>query len=252
MRFDGKVAIVTGASKQGLGRDFALRLAQEGAKVVAAARSMEGLRETVRQVKKQGGTAIALQIDVSKEEDTQRLARETVARFGRIDVLVNNASIYGGMKPKPFYEVDLEEWMSHMKVTVTGQWLCAKAVFPYMKEQGKGKIINIASAAGLRPLVRYAPYSVAKSAVMGLTRVMAAELGQYNICVNTVAPGSVRTEGTLTLFSEDEVEKRAQSGVIRRVCEIEDITGMVAFLASDEADFITGQTIVIDGGRTMH
>ncbi len=251
MRLDGKVAIVTGASR-GLGRGFALRLAQDGAKIVAAARSMEGLNETVKQVEDQGGTAIAVQIDVSKEEDVQRLTSETVAKFGRIDILVNNASIYGGMERKPFYEVGLEEWMGHMKVTITGQWLCAKAVFPYMKELGKGKIINVASAAGLRPLVRYAPYSVAKAAVIGLTRVLAGELGQYNICVNTIAPGSIRTEGTMTMFTKDEVETRAQAGVIRRVCEVEDIIGMAAFLASDESDFISGQTIVIDGGRTMH
>ena len=252
MRLEGKVAIVTGAAK-GLGRGFALRLAQEGAKVtIATDRDMEGLAKTAEMIEEQGGTALALKIDVSSEQDTQRMVKETVAKFGKIDILVNNAAIFGGMGPKPFYEVEYDEWLKHMKVTVMGQWLCAKAVFPYMKDQGRGRIINIASAVFARPLVRFAPYTVAKSAVVGLTRLMAADLGQFNICVNAVAPGSVKTEGGLTLFSDEEMEKRAQAGVIKRVCEVEDVTGLVAFLASEESDFISGQTIVVDGGRTMH
>ena len=251
MKLEGKVAIVTGASK-GLGRGFAVRLAEEGAKVVAAARGTEGLAATVKQIEEQGGTAIAIKVDVSSEEDVQRMVKETIAKFGKIDILVNNAAIYGGMEPKPFYEVEYDEMLSHMKVTVMGQWLCAKAVVPYMKKQGKGKIINISSAVFARPLIRFAPYTVAKAAVVGLTRVMAGELGQHNICVNSVAPGSVKTEGALTLFSDEEMEKRGQAGVIRRVSVVEDVTGLVAFLASDDSDFISGQTIVVDGGRTLH
>jgi 3-oxoacyl-[acyl-carrier protein] reductase len=251
MKLEGKVAIVTGASK-GLGRGFAVRLAEEGAKVVAAARGVEGLAATVKQIEEQGGTAIAIKVDVSSEEDVQRMVKETIDKFGKIDILVNNAAIYGGMVPKPFYEVEYDEMLSHMKVTVMGQWICAKAVVPYMKKQGKGKIINISSAVFARPLIRFAPYTVAKAAVVGLTRVMAGELGQHNICVNSVAPGSVKTEGALTLFSDEEMERRGQAGVIRRVSVVEDVTGLVAFLASDDSDFISGQTIVVDGGRTLH
>jgi 3-oxoacyl-[acyl-carrier protein] reductase len=251
MRLEGSVAIVTGGAS-GLGRGFALRLAEEGAKVVIGDINIEGGKATAAQIEAKGGIALALKVDISSEKDVQRMVEETIAKFGRIDILINNAAIYGGMKPKPFYQVEYDEMLSHMKVNVIGQWLCAKAVFPYMKEQGKGKIINMSSAVFARPLIRFAPYTVAKAAVVGLTRVMAGELGQHNICVNAVAPGSVKTEGTLTLFPEEEMERRAQAGVIKRVSVAEDVTGLVAFLASDESDFISGQTIVVDGGRTLH
>jgi 3-oxoacyl-[acyl-carrier protein] reductase len=251
MRLEGKVAIVTGGSG-GLGRGFALRLAEEGAKVVIADINLEGGKAIAAKIEAKGGFALALKVDISSEEDVQHMVKETIAKFGRIDILVNNAAIYGGMEPKPFYEVKYDEMLRHMKVNVIGQWLCAKAVSPYMKEQGKGKIINMSSAVFARPLVRFAPYTVGKAALLGLTRVMAVELGQYNICVNSVAPGSVKTEGALSLFSEEEMERRAQAGVIKRVSVVEDVTGLVAFLASDESDFISGQTIVVDGGRTLH
>jgi 3-oxoacyl-[acyl-carrier protein] reductase len=250
MKLKDRVAIVTGAAR-GMGRGFALGLAGEGAKVVAVDIEMEELKKTEELVRKASGEILTMRVDVSREEDTKAMAEAADSQFGRIDILVNNAAVFAGMKPKPFYEYELEEWQKHINVTVLGQWLCAKAVFPYMKRQNKGKIINIASSAAFRPLVGHTPYTVCKAAVIGLSRLMAAELGQYNINVNDIAPGSISTEALYTLMSKDDAEKRAMAGVIKRVGQVSDVAGMVLFLASDESDFITGQSMVIDGGRLM-
>jgi len=250
MRLKDRVAIVTGAAG-GMGRGFAISLAGEGAKVVAVDIEMENLKKTEALVKEKGGEILTMRVDVSSEDDTISMAEAAESEFGRIDILVNNAAVFAGMKPKPFYEYKLEEWHKHINVTVLGQWLCAKAVFPHMKRQNKGKIINIASSAAFRPLVGHAPYTVAKAAVVGLNYLMAAELGEYNINVNNIAPGSISTDALYTLMSRDDAEKRAMAGVIKRVGQVSDIAGMVLFLASDDSDFITGQNLVIDGGRTM-
>jgi len=250
MRLKDRVAIITGAAR-GMGRGFAVRLAEEGAKIVAVDIETEDLEKTGAIVKEKGGEILTMRVDVSSEEETRSMAEAAESKFGRIDILVNNAALFAGMKPKPFYEYKLEEWQKHLNVTVLGTWLCAKAVFPYMKKQSKGKIINIASSAAFRPLVGHAPYTVSKAAVIGLNFLMAAELGEYNINVNNICPGSTSTEALYTLMSEEDAEKRAKAGVIKRLGQVSDIAGMVLFLASDDSDFITGQNMVIDGGRTM-
>lgn len=235
-----------------MGRGFVLRLIQEGAKTAAIDIDMEGLARTEALVKEKRGEILTMAADISSEEDTRAMAEATARKFGRIDVLVNNAALFAGMQPKPFYEYTLGEWERHVKVTLLGQWLCAKAVFPFMKGQKKGKIINMASSVFLRPLAGFAPYTVCKSAVIGLNRILAAELGPYNINVNAIAPGSIATEALETLMSKEDAEERAKAGLIKRVGQVSDVVGMVAFLASDDSDFITGQTFVIDGGRMMH
>lgn len=250
MRLKDRVAIVTGAAR-GMGRGFAMSLAEEGAKIVAVDIEMEDLEKTGSLVKEKGGEILTMKVDVSSEEETRSMAETAGSKFGRIDILVNNAALFAGMKPKPFYEYKVEEWQKHIGVTVLGTWLCAKAVVPYMKKQNKGKIINIASSAAFRPLVGHAPYTISKAAVIGLNRLMAAELGEYNINVNNICPGSISTEALYTLMSEEDAEKRAKAGLIKRVGQISDIAGMVLFLASDDSDFITGQDMIIDGGRTM-
>jgi len=250
MRLKDRVAIVTGASR-GMGRGIAIRLAEEGAKILAIDIETEELKKTGGMVKEKGGEILTMRVDVSSKEDTRSMAEAAESEFGRIDILVNNAAVFAGMKPKPFFEYELEEWQKHINVTVLGQWLCAKAVFPHMKKQNKGKIINIASSAAFKPLVGYMPYTVCKAAVIGLNRLLAAELGEYNINVNNISPGSISTEALYTLMSEDDAEKRAMAGVIKRVGQVSDIVGMVVFLASDDSDFITGQSMIIDGGRQM-
>ncbi len=251
MKLADRVAIVTGASR-GMGRGISIRLAEEGAKIVAVDIETEDLEKTGALVREKGGEILTMRVDVSSEEETRSMVKAAESEFGgRIDILVNNAAVFAGMKPKPFYEYTLEEWHKHLDVNVLGQWLCAKAVFPYMKNQNKGKIINIASSAAFRPLVGHAPYTVSKAAVIGLNFLMAAELGDYNINVNNICPGSISTEALYTLMTEEDAERRAKAGVIKRVGQVSDIAGMVVFLASDDADFVTGQNLVIDGGRTM-
>jgi 3-oxoacyl-[acyl-carrier protein] reductase len=249
-RLDGRTAIVTGAGK-GLGRAFSLRLAEEGARIVAVTRAdMEGLEETARIVREAGGQALVSRVDVTSRADVERMASEAAEEFGRIDILVNNAAYYYGVTRKPFDEVDEEQWDRMMAVNVKGPWLCARAVFPHMQAQGKGKIVNLASEVFFTGSHGFVHYTASKGGVIGLTRALAVELGPHNICVNAVAPGFTDTEASRTLAN---VEKYDTSRTpLRRLETPEDLVGITAFLASDESDFITGQTILVDGGRAMH
>lgn len=256
---EGKVAIVTGAGK-GLGQAVAARLAQEGVKVVAVTRKdVEGLNNTKRMVEEQGGEILILQVDVSKEEDTLRMAQEALDRFGRIDILVNNAAVFYEIGNRPFEEIPADEWDREMSVQPKGCWLCAKAVSHQMKKQGKGKIINVASNTaflGRPPMMHYV---TSKGAVISMSYTMAEELGPHNICVNTLAPGFFLSEAGVKHrggSKEEAIEKTQELAktrqCIKRALFPEDLVGTVAFLASDEADMITGQTIVVDGGQVKH
>jgi NAD(P)-dependent dehydrogenase (short-subunit alcohol dehydrogenase family) len=250
MRLKDKVAIVTGGAK-GLGRAFAVKMAEEGARVMVVTRKdMDNLKETVRQIKALGGEADLFQADVSIETNTIAMARETVNKFGRIDILVNNAAIYDGIKRKPFYEIDLDEWDLVMAVNVKGAFLAARAVFPYMKEQGYGKIINLASEVFFTGSSGFAHYVASKGGIIGLTRALAVELGPYNICINCVAPGFTDTEASRGLADVSKYDTAKTP--LRRLEKPEDLTGAALFLASAESDFITGQTLLVDGGRAMH
>jgi 3-oxoacyl-[acyl-carrier protein] reductase len=250
MRLEGRVAIVTGAGR-GLGKAYSLRLAGEGAKVVVA--DIIDTADTVEEIKSQDGIAIGLNVDVSSVQDTLRMAEETVAKFGRIDILVNNAAILHGLQHTPFEDIDPQLWDKMMAVNVKGVWLCAKAVAPQMKKQRNGKIINISSIRAFMGRFGLMHYAVTRGAVISMTYTMAAELGEYNICVNTVAPGYVITEASLLLHSMEEYEETARARQnIKHVLYPEDLAGTIAFLASDDADTITGQTIVVDGGIIKH
>ena len=250
MRLEGKVAIVTGGGR-GLGKAFCLKLAEEGAKVVVV--DVIDTTGTVKEIEERNGSAIGLKVDVSKEEDTQRMAEETVAKFGRIDVLVNNAAIFYGLERKSFQDISTEEWDRLMAVNVKGQWLCAKAVAPEMKKQGKGKIINVASNVAFTGHVGFLHYLTSKAAILGLTRGLAGELGEHGICVNTLCPGMAMTEAR-RLYTTDELalERAQKEQLIKRPQQPEDLVGIVAFLASDESDLMTGQTVVVDGGWILH
>lgn len=249
MRLEGKAIIVTGGGRS-LGQLYCLRLAEEGAKVVAA--DIIDVTDTIKQIEDKGGTAMGLKVDVSSEEDTLRMAEETVKRFGRIDILINNAAIYYGIGVRPFYEIGVEEWDREMAVNIKGPWLCAKAVLPQMKKQGKGKIINISSGTIYSGTPGFLHYVTSKAAIIGLTRVMAVELGEHGIRVNALAPGYTMTEASKILMTEERQMRAVQHRCLKRPQEPEDLTGAIIFLASDESDFMTGQTLLVDGGASFH
>ena len=250
MRLKGKVAIVTGGAK-GLGRAFALKMAAEGARIMVVTRKdMDNLNKTVRQINDLGGEADLFQADVAREKDTLSMAEATIKAFGKIDILINNAAIYDGIKRKPFYEIDSDEWDLVMNVNVKGAFLSAKAVFPHMKEQGYGKIVNLSSEVFFTGSHGFAHYVSSKGGIIGLTRALAVELGPYNICVNCVAPGFTDTEASRNLADIKKYD--ASKTPLNRLEKPEDLTGPALFLASSESDFITGQTLLVDGGRAMH
>ena len=249
MQLKDKVVIVTGAAHH-IGQAYAVRLAQEGAKVVAC--DIRDCGTTAEMVISAGGEVLPLHTDVTKEEDTLEMARQTVERFGRIDCIVNNAGIFDGLTARPILDVDMEEWDRVYQVNVKGMFLCCRAVFPYMRDQGGGKIINIGSGIWLWGGSGTPHYVSSKAAVTGLTRALARELGQYNIKVNTLSPGG--TDSGAVIARDDNVPKVAARGgrPLDRKEVPDDLTGTMVFLASEDSDFITGQMIAVNGGDSMY
>jgi 3-oxoacyl-[acyl-carrier protein] reductase len=260
MRLKDKVAIITGGAC-GFGRAFAEGYAKEGAKVAMADINGEAVRSAEADLIKEGREALGLQVDVSKVDETLEMARKTVERFGRIDILVNNAAIFGRVKISkgvPFHELSMEEWNKVMAVNVTGVFLCCRAVFPYMKDQRSGKIINITSeqfylggGGGGGGSVKYAHYIAGKGAVIGLTRALARELGDHGINVNCMAPSSTFTEDASDQAAFEIRKKAVVERCIKRVQYPQDVLGTAIFLACSDSDFITGQTIAVNGGTVM-
>ncbi len=248
-KLDGQVAIITGASR-GLGRAIALKLAEEGANLLIVARSIEGLEGTKTLVEAQGGRATVARVDTSKEKDILMMVEKAVKELGGIDILVNNAAV--GIDRKPFFEISTEEWDWVMSVNVRGYWLCAKAVFSHMKNKKKGRIINITSDTFFTGSKNFCHYVSSKGGIIGLTRALARELGDYGININAVAPGFLANEVSLALIGGDESKYDVKPNCIKRIGTSEDIVGAVAFLASSESDFVTGQIIAVNGGRVLH
>ncbi len=254
MRLKERVAIVTGGAR-GLGRAFALRLAGEGARVmvmniVLQDRDLADMKETVRQIQDLGGEARFFEGDVSSENGCGAMAEATLSAFGRIDVLINNAAVYEGLVRKPFDQIDLGEWDRVMTVNVKGAFLCIRAVYPAMKAQQYGKIVNLCSETAFTGSHGFVHYVTSKGGILAMTRALAVELGPHNICINAVAPGFTDTEASRSLA---DVHKYDTSRTpLQRLGTPDDITGAALFLAGPESDFITGQTLVVDGGRYMH
>lgn len=250
MLLTDKVIIVTGAG-QGIGVAYAHGLSDKGARVVLADVNLEGVRKVAAEIEAKGGQVLALKVDVTNPRDVEVMVGETVARYGRVDALVNNAAISSQIEHKMFWELSPEEFDRILSVNVKGTWLCSRAVFDQMKQQGGGKIVNISSSSFFDPPPTMTHYVTSKGGVIGLTRAMAREAGQFNINVNSVAPGFTVTD-IMAQLRPDAATYAVDEGCLKRSEQPEDLVGAVAFLCSSESDFITGQTIVVDGGRNMH
>jgi NAD(P)-dependent dehydrogenase (short-subunit alcohol dehydrogenase family) len=245
---DGRCAVITGAGG-GLGRAFALGFARAGAGVVAADVDADAAVATCAAVTREvaGAQAVAVTVDVSAQESTREMARAAVEAFGTIDALVNNAAVYAGLERRPFHEIEVAEWDRVMAVNLRGPWLCAQACAAALRNGG-GAIVNVASATVMSGSPMWAHYVASKSGLIGLSRVMARELGEDGVRVNALAPGFTLTEASRELIPDAESYGVAR-GAIKRGLEPEDIVGTAVFLSSDASAMITGQTFVVDGGR---
>jgi NAD(P)-dependent dehydrogenase (short-subunit alcohol dehydrogenase family) len=244
---EGKVAVVTGGA-QGIGNAISKGLAVEGARIVVAdlSRAEEAAQEF------DGG--LGLTVDVADEAQVERMAQEVVDRCGSIDILVNNAGLYASLQMRPFTEIPIDEWRQVMEVNVLSMFLTTRAVVPRMREQGGGRIVNISSGTPFRGVPFLLHYVTSKGAIVALTRALAKELGRDDVLVNCVAPGFTMSDGVREHPEVIEAlrEVSVSSRTLQRDQEPEDVVGAVVFLCGPGATFVTGQTIVIDGGQYFH
>lgn len=252
MRLQDQVVVVTGGG-HGIGKAYCLGLAGEGALVAVADIDHVAARDVQQQIADRGGRALAIAVDVADEQSTLEMARAVHRTWGKIDVLINNAAVFSTIPISrvPFDQVPLEEWDRVMAVNLRGTFLACRAVVPYMKERRSGKIINISSGSVFSGKGMRIHYVTSKAGLLGFTRTLARELGEYGITVNTLAPGSTLSESPenmqMVRFRQQAIEGRC----LRRVQVPEDLVGTVIYLSSADSDFLTGQTIVVDGGNVM-
>jgi len=250
-RLDGAVAIVTGGA-QGIGAAYVRGMAAQGASVVVA--DVLDATPLVSEIAAGQGRALGIACDVADRASVAGMVGRTLDEFGKIDILVNNAALFGHLAHSRFEDISEDEWDAVMRVNVKGVWEASRAVMPEMRRNGYGKIVNIASTTALKGTPMLLHYVASKGAVIAISRAMAREVGDDNICVNTVAPGLTMSENVLQsgLWPDEWIERNVASRALKRRQMPDDLVGVVVFLASPESDFITGQVIAVDGGAVTH
>jgi 3-oxoacyl-[acyl-carrier protein] reductase len=242
-----RVVIITGAG-QGIGRVFAHGFASYGAIAIVADLNADKAGAVAKEIEAKGGRALALKVDVGSDDSLQAMAKSVIERYGRIDVLVNNAAIFSTLAMRPFWEIPLEEWNQVMHVNITGVMLACRAVIPFMRQAQWGRIINMSSASILIGRPNYVHYTTSKAALVGMTRSMARELGKDHITVNAVMPGAVQTEIPRATVTPQQREAIVANQSVPRSQVPQDLVGALLFIASDGSRFMTGQTMNVDGG----
>ena len=250
MKLKGRVAIVTGGGS-GIGKAIAARLAQDGATLVIA--DLNNAAHAAAAIGAGGTPTLGFETDVTSEPSVQAMVDEVVRKFGRIDILVNNAAYFSSIPMQPFEKISVGDFMKAMNVNVLGTFLCCKAAVPHMRSQGGGRIINLGSGAPIKGNPFFLHYVTSKGAVITMTRALAREVGKDNITVNALAPGFTLSEGIMANPEHMKRDRQAmnRTRAIPRDQHPDDLVGTVSFLASDDAAFLTGQTIVVDGGSAM-
>lgn len=246
-----KVIIVTGGGT-GIGKVYSQRMAEGGAKVVLADIAAEASDKHAEDIRAAGHQAISIPTDISDEKAVQEMVDKVIAEWGRIDGLVNNASMMSVLERRDWWKIDVQEWDRVMEVNLRGIFVCCRAVYPYMKAQGGGRIVNISSGRFWTGSPNRLHYSTSKAGVLGLTRSLASELGDDNIGVNSITPGFTLSETQLATSSQNYVTGRDQGRCFKRPQTPDDLVGAVMFLLSDASSFITGQALNVDGGQAFH
>jgi NAD(P)-dependent dehydrogenase (short-subunit alcohol dehydrogenase family) len=246
---EGKVAVITGASR-GIGRAIALRFARAGARVVVSSRKFDNVQAVADEINKSGGEALPVQAHVGQPEDVTALVQHTIDTFGRLDIAVNNAATNPHFGP--LIDADEGQWDKILDTNVKGSFRVCKAVVPHMADSGGGKIINMASIAGLRPSPGMGVYSISKASLVMLTQVLAQELGSNNIQVNAIAPGVIKTRFSQILWQMPQFAEPILDRLpLRRFGEPQDVAGLALYLASPASDYVTGSVFVVDGGMNV-
>src|SRR5262244_1895623 len=252
-RFDlaGRSVIVTGGGK-GIGKIYTQEFARAGAHVVAADMDEPAAKAVADALSSEGHAALAIGVDIASEASANAMAQAGLDRFGAIDVLINNASLMSVLARRSWLEIPIDEWDRVMAVNLRGMFLCCRAVFPAMKAQRRGKIVNISSSRVWEGTPNRLHYTTSKAGVIGLTRALAREVGEFGITVNAVTPGMTQSETQVQSSSANYLATRVAGRAIERVQVPDDLVGAVMFLSSAASDFMTGQTINVDGGKAMH